>query len=240
MTVQTIAVAPGTQLNIEAFTPEETKRFQSDYATMGNIFSRNFGNTGHAIRDLLDKYRDQMFLFAQAAKNDLEGGGVYQGINAMNGFGMGDIRPDFLCPTEQDRTFEVTLAALTASDWYGYLHHAAIGGAYNASPLYLRKEVAVAICGFIELANPFADEMMWEINGKQLPVWNMETPMKAGEPRIFECPQVMYLAPRKQYRSRFRTNTAAGNMCLRPIGVAFPTADYMRTTEPTLPDSTAP
>ena len=98
----------------------------------------------------------------------------------------------------------------------------------------------MAICGFVELQNPCADALRWELNGKQLPVWRIEEAMKGGDMRIFEAPQTIYLAPRKQYRSEFKTNVVAGNMNLVPIGVSFVTADFMRTTEPTLPDSTAP
>jgi len=241
MTVQTLAVAPGVQLNIEKFTSEETSRFENDFRALGNMFSKySIGENGHAIRDLLDKYKAQFYLFAQAAKNDIESAGVFQGINATNGFGMQTIRPDYLCPSEQDRSYKAALSGLTANDWYGYLHHAAIGGSYNASPLYLRKELAVAICGFVELQNPCADALRWELNGKQLPVWRIEEAMKGGDMRIYEAPQTIYLAPRKQYRSEFKANVVAGNMNLVPVGVSFVTADFMRTTEPTLPDSTAP
>lgn len=241
MGVQTLSVAPGVQLTLERFTPDEKARFDNDFEAFGNFYTKySSGAQGHAIRDIFNKYKEQFFLFAQAAKNDIEASGVFQGINATNGFGMQAIRPDYLVPTAQDRTYKAALSGLTAYDWYGLYHNAAIGGAYNTTSLYLRKELAVAIAGFVELANPIADAVRFEINGKQLPVWRMEEALKAGDLRIYEAPQVIYLAPRKQYRSEFKTNMAAGNMNLAPIGVAYVSADYMRTTEPTAPSTSAP
>lgn len=260
---QTIQVSPGIQLNVSAFTTEEKQRFDSDLDTIANIYTQySVDPTGrHVIADLFRKFKPQLQLFAEAAKNDLDNAGVFQGVNATNGFGMTWIRPDFLVPTAQGRTFDYNTGAtgfnLNRDTWYGLYHDGAVGVAYSDA-LYLRREVAVAVIGFIGLPQPDAvevhaatasvydliDEVQWEINGKPLPIWNMAPQMRATDLKIYEAPMALYLEPAKQYRCQAKFN-GAGNVAamwgsLWPVGVAFVTADVMRTTQPTQPTNAKP
>lgn len=235
---ETIAVAPGVQLAVSAFSDEERQRFLNDYGVLGNMFTRfNYDPAArHAIRDIYDKYRDQFYLFAQAAKNDIDGAGTFQGINATSGFGMRVPRPDDLVPIAQTRTFEGASNGVALA-WSGLWHDGAISAAYGASPLYMRRQVAVAIAGFMENwpdtttdRSPL-EEMQWEVNGKPLPVWNLQHSFgPGGDLKIFEAPQVMYLKPRQSYRSQYKTGNAlvGTDFEVLPIGISFVTADVMR------------
>jgi hypothetical protein len=179
------------------------------------------------------------------------------------------IRPDYLVPAAQGRTYNVALNGLVAQGWYGLYHNAAIGAAYNATALYLRKELGIGMIGIEELnPDPMMDEVQLEINGKPLPVFNMllqvgrakrpgtvaafgaATDSIHSEPpsrdiKMFRFPSVEYFKPAIQYRSQFKTNAAGvtgvyGEICPAAVGLAFVTSDYLRNTAPTQPTTAAP
>lgn len=242
--VESVNIGGGRQLKVEKFSEEELKVFDRDFSRVSAMYTKySTDREGrHLVSDLLLKHIDSFRLLAQSAKTKLEPtAGQFGGMNAMQDYGMSIIRPDHMLVAAQGRTWDVALAALTKDGWYGYAHNAAIGGAYNASPLYLRKEVMVGIVGFIEMgAVPCAEELQFELSGKALPVWNMVEQMRASDLPIFELPQILIINPAQQYRSQFKTGVVAGNMALAPVGISFATADFMRSTAPTQPTTTAP
>ncbi len=180
-------------------------------------------------------------VLGQAAKYDIQpSAGVFQGQRATTGFGFGMIRPDYLVPTAQGRTYDATFLG-AANSWNGLYHNGVIGAAWNATPLYLRKELALGVLGLLEMgADNIIEEMQWEINGKPLPVFDMVRQMVSADLRAFRMPQVEYLKPAIQYRSQAKFAAAAGDTKMAPLGLAFVTSDYLRNTVPTQPSIVAP
>lgn len=239
-----VNIGSGRSIQVLDFSDEENEVFERDFPKVCNLPTRYSldREARHMLSDILLKNKDNFKLIAQAAKYALEpSAGQFGGMHAMQDYGMSLIRPDHVCVAAQGRTFDVALAALTKDNWYGYLHNAAIGGAYNATPLYLRKEVMVGIVGFMELgAIPCAEELQFELSGKALPIYNMVSQMRGCDLPIFELAQPLVIKPAQQYRSAFKTAVVAGNMALMPLGLSFATADFMRTQQPTQPSTTAP
>jgi len=237
-------IAPGVQLEVTEFTDAENKIFDADYEKLIAMYTRYSVNSkdSHIIADAFNDTKEVFRVIAEASKQAIQpSAGVFQGMRAMTGFGMTKIRPGFMLPAAQGYSFDVALAALTKDNWYGLYHNGAIGAAYNATPLYLRKELSIAILGMMELGpNVMADELQFEINGKPLPVYNMLEAMRGTDMQFFRFPSVEYIKPAVQFRSQFKTNAISGNMCLVPVGIAFVTSDFMRQTAPTQPSTTAP
>ena len=90
-------------------------------------------------------------------------------MGAKSGYGMQLIRPRYIQPTAAGNLFDVALSGLTAGDWYGLFHNGAVGAAYNATPLYLRKEVGLAWIGYMDLGLNLCDAIQLEINNDELP-----------------------------------------------------------------------
>lgn len=238
----TIQVSPGVQLNVSAFTDEEKARFEADLDTIANIYTRYSVQPDgkHVIADLFKKFKPQLQLFAEAAKNDLDNAGVFGGVNARNGFGMQEIRPDhiFFTSWSAGRTWDCTSGA-AANTWYGHIHGATTITT-DAGDIYMRKEQAVCIIGFMEVLNPVIEEVQWTINGVTMPVWNMAKEMRGSDLHIYEFPIALYLEPRMAFRMQSKGNAATTAFCLIPIGISFVTADIMRTQQPTLNTASRP
>jgi len=245
---QTVDIAPGVQLEVTEFTDPENKIFDADYEKLIAMYTRYSVDSKdkHMIADAFNDTKEVFRVIAEASKQAIQpSAGVFQGMRAMTGFGMTKIRPGHIVPNAQGGagtpTFDVALATLTKDEWYGLYHNGAIGAAYNTTPLYLRKELSVAILGMMEVGpNVMADEIEFEINGKPLPIYNMLESMRGTDMQFFRFPSVEYIKPAVQYRSQFKTNAVAGNMCLVPVGIAFVTSDFMRQTKVTQPSTTAP
>jgi hypothetical protein len=242
---KTIDVSPGVQLDIEAFTSDEKETFERDYAKVIAMYTKFCLNKEgkHVIADAFEEAKDAYFLLAQAAKKAiLPSAGVFGGMRAMTGFGMRQIRPvDLLENATGGVSFDTAVAGLTKDNWYGWIHHAAIGAAYNATPLYLRKELAVGMLGVLDVSGaPLIEELQLEIGGKPLPVYNMLAQMRGADFPFFRFPVVEYIKPATQYRIQGRFAAVAGNVALIPVGITFVTADFMRQTLPTQPTTAAP
>ena len=247
MTVQTVNVAPGVELDIEEFTKSEADIFDRDFDKLAAHYTRFSVNKEdkHIIADLLMENKEVFKLIGQAAKKSIQpSAGVFQGMRAMTGFGMSAIRPGYITPDAQGGagtpTFD-TIFAGAINTFTGLYHNGAIGAAYNATPLYLRKELALGICGLMELdASPKAEEFQFEVNGKPIPVYDGLTQMRGSDMQLFRFPAVEYLKPAVQYRSAVKFG-ALGTSTLVPIGVAFVISDWMRQqVVPNRPATTAP
>lgn len=270
-----IEVGPGEDLQIRRWTKNEDRLFEKQYPMLVQQFSDNI-TTRHIYspdgRNLLQIQKGihpltELFL-EPAVKAAIKAIGMacadliepkpgqFFGMNAEKGYGMQTIRPDYMVPTAQGRTFYIGLSGLTAHSYYGLYHNGAIGAAYNTTPLYLRKELGIAWIGELEV-NPNmcrADEIQLEIDGKPKPFYNMlymkmnepDEPLAtapAGRPnlRLFRFPQVQFLKPAKQYRSQYKMSwKTGGHFMLIPVGIAFPSAEFMRATACTQPSTTAP
>ena len=64
-------------------------------------------------------------------------------------------------------------------------------------------------------------------------------PGQSPRVRAIRFPQVQYLQPSIQYRSQYKA-TDNGTFHIIPLGVAFPTAEFMRSTANTAPSTTKP
>lgn len=279
---KTITIAPGVEINIKTWSKYENDVFDHDYPKLVEQYSNqiqtimqyryNPAATRFIDIEILERINrmvhpiTSMFMepavkeafrtVGQAAKNDISPeAGQFEGMNAITNYGMQIIRPDYLVPTAQGRTFAVTTAGLTANSWYGLWHNGAIGAAYNATPLYLRKELALGVAGVIELTDLVsAEEVQFEIDTKQRPIYNLilsrigdgKADIAAtsvgpkGDLKMSRFPQVEYIQPAKQYRSQFKTNTTGRAMCVVPLGIVFAKASFLRATAPTQPSTTAP
>ena len=257
MAVKTVSVAPGVELDIEEFTKDEQGVFDRDFDKLVAHYTKFSvkADGKHVIMDLFNENKDVFALIGQAAKKSIQpSAGVFQGLRAMTGFGMQMIRPGHLTPNAQGGgantpTFDAsTLGAI--NEWQGLYHNGVIGSAqvapgqgWNATPLYLRKELAVGIVGIMELdPSPKIEEVQFEVNGKPLPVFNMLTQMRGTDMQIFRFPVVEYLKPAVQYRSQAKFSVAAGGTsCPVPLGITFVISDWMRQTlVPNRPSTTAP
>lgn len=269
---QSLEVAPGVEIEVTNFTPEEEARFNADYPKVTAVYSQNSvrGDGKHIISDWFDETKATYKMLGQACKHDIQpSAGIFQGMRATTGFGMRMIRHDDILVAAQVN-WDIALAALTNGNWYGLYHNAVIGAAYNATPLYLRKELGIGWVGMREhQPDPMAAEIQLELNGKPLPTFNMLQQMgsairpatvvtyvaatdswgqgrqPSNDLKVFRFPSVEYLKPAIQYRSQFKATGAGlvnvwGRMCLTPLGLTFVTADYMRNTAPTRPATTAP
>jgi len=241
---QALQVAPGVEIELVNFTPEENKRFDLDYPKVTAVYDQNSvrADQKHIIADWFDETIETYRLLAQACKHDIQpSAGMFQGQRATTGFGFRMIRPDDIVPTAQGRTFDATVAGLTANSWYGLYHNGAIGAAYNATALYLRKELGIGMVGTQEMgADSIIEETQFEINGKPLPVFNCERQFVGSGWRVFRFPQVEYFKPAIQYRSQAKFAAADGATKHVPVGLTFVTSDYDRNTTPTQPSTTAP
>lgn len=231
-------------LNIRPFEADEKKAFEEAWPHLIAHYTKyTTDRKGENLLTLMFERRKADLLIAAqvAAKEILPASGPFEGMDVSVGFGMRLIRPDDLVPTAQGRTFDASLSGLTANNWYGYIHNGAIGAAYNDTPLYLRKELGVALLGFISTGDHIVDEMQWEINSQQLPVWNMLTQMRGTDMHMFEIPTGLeFLKPAQIYRSRMKVNAAAGDLSLIPIGVTFVSAKYARDINQEQPSINAP
>jgi hypothetical protein len=236
---KSLEVAPGVEMEITAFSPDENKKYDQDYPRLTAVYTKNSvsAEKKHIISDWYDESVEVMRLIGQACKNDIQpSAGVFQGMRAQTGFGFGLIRPDYICSNVQGRTFDMTFPTTQAAKtWYGLYHNAAIGAAYNATALYLRKELGIGWLGLVDYAHDtMAEEVQLEINGKPLPVWTMLHQMgRAMRPplavaygtnanatdtwnqpvlpdlRVFRFPAVEYLKPAIQYRSQYKASEGA-------------------------------
>jgi len=243
MTVKTVSVAPGVELDIEEFTKDESDLFDRDFDKLVACYTKySINQQGkHVIMDLFMENKDVFKLIGQAAKKAIQpSAGVFQGMRALTGFGMQLIRPSHITPDVQGGAQTPTFDAVTAgalNEWQGLYHNGAIGSAqtspgngWNATPLYLRKELAIGIVGVMELdASPKIEEVQFEVNGKPLPVFNMLTQIRGTDMQLFRFPVVEYLKPAVQYRSQAKFGVAAGaTTCPVPLGITFVTSDWMR------------
>jgi len=241
---ETIEVAPGVELEITNFTPEENKIFDAEFSKLVTLYTKlsTTPSGKHAIYDLFLGTKEAFRVIAQAAKREIQpAAGVFNGMRALTGFGWRLIRPDDILPAAQGRTWDKSVSGLTPNDWYGLYHNGAIGDAYNVNPLYLRKEIAIGIVGFMDLNNnAIITQIKWEIDSKELPVYNMEFQMRGTDLPIFRMPKVEYLRPAKQYRCQAKFTKASGDVALVPLGITFVKSDWLRLIEPTQPSTTAP
>lgn len=243
MAVKTVTISPGVEITMSEFTPDEMAVFEKEYDRVTAIYSKYAKDVKgrNVITQMFDEYKGMFAQIGQACKNDIDGAGVFQGMRPTTGFGWRTIRPSDLCVAAQGYSFDVTLTGKTKDNWYGYLQNSTIGGAESTSEIYLRKEVGLGICGFIEVANsPLVEELQFWKNGTPSPVYNMLLQMRASDLKLFQMPTAEYFAPRKSFRSSMKFAATDGDVCLVPIGIAFVRADYMRNQQPTQPSTTAP
>lgn len=272
-----VEIAPGLEIPIRRWTKREELLFDLEYPILAQQFTRdmpsylmydrqggNLQGFQKALHPVTEVYMEPAVVRAikligqSCAELITPNPGQFNGMNATGGYGMQLIRPDYMVPTGQGRSFMVTTSGLTAAGYYGLYHNGAIGAAYNATPLYLRKELGIAWVGLMEVNVDIcrALEVGLEIDGKPKPLYNL-LPMLAndgkedisgstgsvGDPgglRAFRFPQVQYLQPSIQYRSQYKTKDTGGFTHLIPLGVAFPTAEFMRATAATQPSTTKP
>lgn len=238
-------------MSVQTWTNEERAIFDRDFDFLVQMFvkevARSYANSHlenkirNVIADVFYEAKEGIAIIGQGCKDDISPtAGTFRGMAAKNGYGMQIIRPEYLVPTAQGALFDTALSGLTAGSWYGLYHNAAIGGAYNATPLYLRKELGIALVGHMDLGLSLVDAVQWEINNDELPIYDMTLATRGGDLPIFGYPVVEYLRPGKQYRSQFKVNATGGNFVPLPLGVAFASADFMRATAPTAPSTTAP
>ena len=233
-----------TEVTTETLSAKEKEAFEEAWPHIIAHYTKY--TTDRAGKNLLtlmfEKNKADIMTAAANAKATIDPHpGQFEGADISSGFGMRLIRPDDLVPAAQGRTFDAALSGLTANNWYGYIHNGAIGDAYNSTPLYLRKELAVVILGFLSTGDTIVDEMQWEINSKPLPVWNMLTQMRGTDLKLFEVPTGNeYLPPAQIYRSQIKVNATSGNLSLIPVGVTFVNAPFARNTTPTQPSTSAP
>lgn len=233
------------QIKVQSFTPGEQAIFDREYNILTRLWANNFKSQDGAA--LFDTYfnskgvRDAVLTAAQACKAQLQpSSGPFEGVNATSGYGWRPIRADTLVPTAQGRTFEATLSG-TAHNYYGLFHNGTVGAAYNATPLYLRKEVGVIICGFIELTgNPLVEAVQFELNTRPLSIHTLNFHMLGGDKPVYFLPTPYFLKPAGRYRSQFQQAATSGSIHFYPIGFEFPTAEFMLSTAPTEPATTAP
>lgn len=245
MPEMTVRTGTGKLMNAKALTPEEVAIFEREYPIIMRPFSSY--TKGDANMNMQNAWYDlpevkaAVKLACENAKADLQpSAGIFGGMNATSGFGWTPIYADLLVPTAQGRTYETTIA-VTAHNWYGLYHNAAIGAAYNASPLYLRKEVAVMMLGLIELSgNPIAEGFQIELNSQPQAIQHLNYHMLGGDLPMYFFSEPYYLKPSQFYRSHFQSAVAAATFNLQPIGVAFQTAPFMMSTANTQPSVTAP
>ena len=269
---QTLEVSPGVEVEITQFTPDENKRFDVDYPKVTAVYTKNSvrGDGKHIISDWFDDTVETYRLLGQACKHDIQpSAGVFQGQRAMTGFGFRMIKPGDVAIATQLTFKSIQLPAGGALSWNGYLHNANINVAYNATPLYLRKELGIGWLGVRELEDPMFEEIQLELNGKPTPVYNMLQQMgrstrpataiaygaaldtwnqgSTGEQDLksFRFPSVEYMKPAIQYRSQVKAAAAGlttvwGINHMTPLGLTFATSDIMRNIAQTRPTTAAP
>jgi hypothetical protein len=242
---KSIEVSPGVELDIEEFTAAEKAIFDHDYASVVAMYTKFTADKEgkHVIADAFEDAKDAYFLVAQATKKAiLPAAGIFQGQRALTGFGMRMIRPDDLVSSSfSTRTFDYAVSSLTKDAWYGWIHNAAPGAAFNATPLYSRKEMGIGILGVLDVSGaPLIEEIQFELAGKMFPVYNMVAQMRGADLPFFKFPVVEYIKPATQYRIAAKFAATAGNLALIPMGITFVTADFMRQQAPTIPTTSAP
>lgn len=237
-----VELPTGLSIEVERYTAEESKIFDRDIRRIAESFSSYVPpESRDAISYTFEQDIPTLKLIGQMAKKDIIGGGVFNGAFATTGHGVQQIRPDYLVPSAQGRTFYASLSGLTADSWYGLWHNGAIGAAYDNDPLYVRKWLEIAITGFLDVSPaPLAEEIQFEINGKPEPIFNMEYQQLGSSARLFHLPKPIVLKPYLQFRSQFKINATGGDFKLLPLGVAFVKAEYMRLTAPEQPDTSSP
>jgi len=242
MPVETIPIGDGKTLDIEAWTPEMNERFDKDFERLIAFYTEYSAPGGaNIIRGIFESAKEAFRIIGQACKNDITPSpGAFNGVRAQTGYGMTTIRPDYLVPTAQGRTFDTSVSGLTANSWYGLWHNGTIGASYDATPLYLRKELGLGILGVMELSpSPIVEELQLEMNDVPNPVYNLVPAIHIGL-RVARFPTVEYFKPANRYRSQAKFAAASGTTYLVPLGIAFVTAEWLRTTQPTQPSTTAP
>lgn len=239
----TLTLRDGRQMNVDTFSEGNDA---SEMAAWNRDFPKVLAPMSAEGRKLLaevfERHRETLLTLAQAAKNDIDGSGAFQGINCKTGFGMSPIRPDYLVLNTNPKLWTTTLAGLTAGNWYGLFHNGLTGAAYVAdSFLYQRKETAQAIIGFLDLSpKTLVEELQFNLEGTPQAILRPKETLAGGDFPFFELPDPMYIAPRKQYNSQFRVNAVAGEFTLVPVGISFATSAYMKTTAPAGPTTTPP
>ena len=239
-----------TEAPTEPLTAKENEIFEREFPIITSALSFNVSQKlrligakpdeilWHGINDWFQYYKETIRAAVQIAKASLQPkAGAFQGMDASTGFGWMITLPDHLVPTAQGRVWEATPGG---TGWRGYIHNGAIGDAYNASPLYMRKATLVVVCGHVDYSGvAHAQRVQYELNGKLLPVANLEYGFQLGSLPISMLGVPVIFKPAVQYRSRayFKTTDA---QALAPLAITFATADWLRSPDPTQPSTTAP
>jgi len=233
----------GVGFNTKDLTAEENQIFDEQFPKLVALFTKYSvnGDIQHKITDILMSKKEEFRFLASVAKAEIEPNpGAFEGMTPISGFGFTLIRPDFIVVAAQGRTFDRAVSGLTKDNWYGLYHNGAIGAAYATQSLYLRKEMLLGIAGHHELGNPVIEEIQWEIESRPKSIFNMVEHMRGTDLPMFEYPKVIPLRPAKTYRCQAKFAAVAANVAPMPIGIAFVSAEWMRTTTPTQPSTTAP
>jgi len=184
-----------------------------------------------------ERHHGELLMCAQVAKHEIEGAGSFGGMSARCGFGMQSIRPGHIAPHLFGGSFASNLAGQTPGNWYGLWHSGGSGDAYNANPLFMRREFCPVIIGFYD-AGGMVDEIQFELDGYPYPIYDVSS-VHTSIP-FYELNTPIFIRPRVQYRFRMKLNSGAGYFDFRPIGLTFATASVMRNTNPTPPSVVAP
>ena len=229
------------QWDVEIPTDREIELLKAHLPKITAVFSKYAPDGQTAIGKIV---QEDFPVYATAlglAKKMIENAVSFNGAYPTTGFGIQAIRPDYMVPSAQGRTFKKDVTGLTEDEWYGLWHNGAIGDSYNATPLYLRKELEVVISGLLDIsASPIVDEVQFEVNGDTKAVMPVEQQFNGSDLRLYKFAEPMIIPPAITYRSRFKTNAASGTVNLLPVGVAFVKSEFMKNPTPTQPSTTAP
>ena len=221
--------------------PDELKLLQTDLPTITSVYSKYAPDGISAISKIIMEDYATYGVALGLAKDKISDAGAFGGALPDDGFGITQIRPDFLVPAAQGRTFYKSVSGLTPNGWYGLWHNGAIGDAYNDNPLYLRKEVLVAISGLLDVSGSgIIEEVQFEINSDKRQIVPMGPQIKGTDFRLVRFPTPVIIPSSTQFRSQAKFTAASGDVELIPIGIAFATSEFMKNTTPTQPTTTKP
>lgn len=221
--------------------PDELNLLKTDLPKVTAVYSKYAPDGISAISKIIQEDYPTYGVALALAKEKIDDAGAFGGALPDDGFGIMQIRPDFLVPSAQGRTFYKSVSGLTANSWYGLWHNGAIGDAYNSSPLYLRKEVLVAISGLLDVSGAgIIEEVQLEVNGDERQIVPMGPQIKGTDFRLIRFPTPVIIPSSTQFRSQAKFTAASGDVELIPIGIAFATSEFMKDTAPTQPTTTKP
>ena len=246
-TEQATVMMGGKSVEVQELSPAELEIFEREWPILVEMLTAQSRDPmgRNIIRAVFDTeaVKQKYLYLTMLAKAEIDRAGVFGGLQPRvngGGFGWQPIRPDYVVPSAQGRTFLTSLSGLTANSWYGLYHNGAIGAAYNATPLYMRDKYQVAIEAIWDVQETaLFDSLQFELEGVAQAVISCRPQVMSDLP-IVRLPFTQVLRAGKRYRSAFRVMAASGTFEPLPLGVAWVSADRMETQEPEQNSTTAP